>query len=101
MPGHIGRQQAAGQFYQGVACADGGFAGRAFAAQKQPAEDGDVFPRLDFMAAVRAAGVGQNQVEGWCVGFCWQAEDFSGLSLPVVHEHFGQAVDDDVEEAAD
>ena len=53
------------------------------------------------MRAVRALGVGEQQVIGRASGLRWQAEHFPGLCGPVAVEHDGQAMDKDVEEAAD
>lgn len=53
------------------------------------------------MRAARAAGARAVQVEGGLIGFRGQAEHFTGLGFPVALHHFGEAVDDYVEEASD
>lgn len=101
MVGDEGGQQAAGQFHEGIALADGRLAGGATAFQEQVAEDRDVFAGADLVVAVGAGGVGEDQVVAFWLGLWGEVEDFSGLGAPVAVEHDGQAVDDDVEEAAD
>lgn len=99
--GDEGCQQAAGQFHKWVALADRRFAGGAAAFEEQVAEDRDVFAGADFVVAVGAGGVGEDQVVAFWLGFGREVEDFSGLGTPVAIEHDRQAVDDDVEETAD
>lgn len=101
MVGDEGGQQAAGEFHEGVAFADGGLAGGAAAFEEQVAEDRDVFAGADFVVAVGAGGVGEDQVVAFWLLFGWEVEDFSGLVAPVAIKHDREAVDDDVEEAAD
>lgn len=101
MPGDIGRQQAAGQLHQRVALLDRGFARRALATQGQPADHRDVLPGLDLVAAMGAARVRQDQVEGIALGLRRKLQRLPRLRLPVTEHHHRQAVDDDVEKAAD
>ncbi|MCY1369235.1 hypothetical protein D9M69_562630 [compost metagenome] len=100
MPGDIGRQQAAGEFHQGVALADGRLAGRAFAAKGQVAHQRDVLPGANLMAAMGASGIRQNEIEHRPLGFGRQAQRLAGLLLPVAEHHLRQAMDHHIEEAA-
>ena len=56
-------ERAGGQFDQRIAQADGRAAGRALAAQRQVAEDRDVFVPADHVAALPAARARPHQVE--------------------------------------
>ncbi|MNN75578.1 hypothetical protein D3C81_1918940 [compost metagenome] len=101
MPGDIAGKHAAGQFHQRIALADWRPAARAAPAQQQPADDRDVLPGTDLVPAVRAAGVGKQQVEALARFLVLQFEHFTRLGLPVALHHDRQAIDHHVEEAAD
>ncbi|MNO87968.1 hypothetical protein D3C76_794020 [compost metagenome] len=100
VPGNERRQQRAGQFGQRITFADRRRTGRTAPAQEQKAQYRNVFPGTNPVTAVWALGVGQHQIEGRQRRFAGQAEDVVGLHAPLAFEHFRQAPDQYVEEAA-
>ena len=90
----------AGQFGQWIAFADRRRAGRTAPAQEQEAEYRNVFPGANPVAAVWALGVRQHQIVGRQRRFAGQPEDVMGLHAPLALEHFRQAPDQYIEEAA-
>ena len=72
----------------------------AAAAQDQVAQDGDVFQRADAVTALRTLRSGHDQVIAGSLG-SRLAGQFGALRAPTLLEHSRDAVDNDIEEAAD
>ncbi|MPN47778.1 hypothetical protein SDC9_195382 [bioreactor metagenome] len=101
MPGCIGRQQSGQCFDKGIARRNGCATTGAFATQdQQVADERNVFQGGNPVAAGWAAGARfcERQRFRWRGFF---AAEFRALGSPVVFHHPRQAVDDNIQKAAD
>ena len=116
LPGHGGAQAGAQQFYQRIAQADARAAVCTAPAEQQPAQHRDVLPGLDRCTAARAGRARHDQVVGFVRGRCsgrrsrrrarqrrsgGRRIQFRALCPPLPVQHDRQAMDDDIEKAAD
>src|SRR5690554_7049625 len=102
LPGHHTAQNRSQQFNQRITDADPLPAVAATAPQQGIADQRQILPGLDLGIAVRAMGVGQNQVvDGQLRLLHFGMQYFLSLSFQVPFHHARQTVDDYVEKAAD
>ena len=96
------REQCCDCLDDGITGRNAGIAGGALAPQEQVAQHRDVLPGLDLVATARAGGIGRGQSDALrrFAVFLRQLQEFLALAAPVLLHHFGEAEDDDVEEAA-
>ena len=101
MPSDIARKQAARQLHEGIATTDRRAARRTLATQGQPADHGDILPSANLMITVRAPRTWQQQIEALTDLLRRALEILKRLRTPLTLHHDRQAINHDVEEAAD
>ena len=101
LPGD-GRERDAGrELDERIADRNRRAAGGAAAAQCEPAQDRNVVDAADLRLAGRAARARHDEVVGRAFGGCRASLELGRLRAPLPLQHERQAVDDDVQEAAD
>ena len=101
MPGDRREREGGRELDQRIADRDRRTAGGAAAAQDEPAQDRDVVDAEDLRLAGGAARAGHDEVVGFTLGRWRPPLDVGRLRAPLPLQHERQAVDDDVQEAAD